>query len=175
MQENDRKPEEEGTTERQGSGTADEKLVAEEEKSASYLANWQRTQADFINYKRRIEQERETFARSANASLIISLLPVLDDFESAFEHAPHRGKEKGTWIEGIRMVERKLRTALETFGLKPIEAVGEPFDPNLHEAVRQDSGEEGKVVAEVRKGYMLNDRVLRPSMVVVGNGEKEED
>lgn len=149
-------------------------LSEERERAAGYLANWQRAQADFVNYKRRIEQEREDFARSSHAALILSILHVLDDLERALSSIPHR-QERQPWVEGVRMVERKLRNTLEAQGVTAIEALGQPFDPNYHEAVRQDRGEEGIVVQEMRKGYMLYDKVLRPSMVVVGNGEKEEE
>ena len=149
-------------------------LAEEEEKAEGYLANWQRSQADFINYKRRIEQEREDINKFASSVQLLSLLPILDDLERAFAAIPHR-QDKLAWVEGIRMVERKLRTSLEAQGLTPIQARGEPFDPNYHEAVRQDKGEEGIVIEEVRRGYIFHDKVLRPSMVVVGNGEKEEN
>ncbi|MFQ6122865.1 MAG: nucleotide exchange factor GrpE [Dehalococcoidales bacterium] len=148
-------------------------LAEEKKKAESYLANWQRTQADFINYKRRNEQEREDFNKFANANLMLSLLPVLDDLERAFAHVPPR-LAKLTWVDGIRLIERKLRTSLEAQGLTQIKALWEPFDPNLHEAVRQDKGKEGIVIEEIRKGYKFHDRVIRPSMVVVGNGEEEE-
>ena len=149
-------------------------LSEEREKAEVYLANWQRAQADFTNYKRRIEQEREDFAKSSNAALILGIIPVLDDLERAFSTIPHR-QQKQPWVEGVRMVERKLRSTLEAQGLASIEALGKPFDPNYQEAVRQDKGEEGIVIEEMRKGYMLHEKVLRPSMVVVGNGEKEEN
>jgi molecular chaperone GrpE len=179
MQEKDREEVEEQPQETEAAGQEDAqslKKALEEEraKAEGYFASLQRAQADFINYKRRIEQEREDFARSSNAALILSLLPVLDDLQMAIAAAPQR-REKHSWLEGIRMVERKLQTALELYGVKPIEAVGKPFDPNYHEAVRQDRGEDGMVVEEMRKGYMLNDKVLRPSMVVVGNGEGEKE
>ncbi len=148
-------------------------LAEEKEKAESYLANWQRTQADFINYKRRNEQEREDFNKFTNANLVLSLLPVLDDLERALDSIPPRSA-KLTWVDGIRLIERKLRTSLETQGLTPIKALGEPFDPNFHEAVRQDKGKEGIVIEELQKGYKLYDRVIRPTMVVVGNGEEAE-
>jgi molecular chaperone GrpE len=148
-------------------------LTEEKEKAENYLANWQRAQADFINYKRRIEQEREDFNKFANAALILSLLPILDDMERAFDSIPPR-LAKHSWIDGVKLIERKLRASLEAQGLKPIEAVGEPFDPNFHEAVRQDKGKEGIVIEEMQKGYMLNDKLLRPSKVVVGTGEEAE-
>ncbi len=147
-------------------------LAAEKKKAEEYLANWQRAQADFINYKRYAEQEREEIGRFANSSLMLSILPGLDDFERAFAAIPPR-LAKQSWVEGMKLIERKLQTILETQGLSPIKALGEPFDPNLHEAVRQDKGKDGFVIEEVQKGYKFRDRVIRPTKVVVGNGEEE--
>jgi len=149
-------------------------LAEAEKKTEEYLANWQRAQADFINYKRRNEQERQDFSRFANAELMLSLLPALDDLERALNSVPPAKSAKHSWLEGIRLVERKFKSSLEARGLTPIKALGEPFDPNFHEAVRQDKGKEGIVIEEFQKGYMLGDRVLRPAKVVVGNGEEEE-
>ena len=137
------------------------------------LAGWQRAQADFINYKKRSEQEKGEMGQFANSVLMLNLLPVLDDLERAFISVPPR-LAKLSWVDGIRLIERKLWASLEAQGLSQIKALGEPFDPNLHEAVRQDKGKEGMVIEEVQKGYILNDRVIRPTMVVVGNGEEEE-
>ena len=152
--------------------TLKQALAEEKGKAEGYLANWQRTQADFINYKRRSEQEKEEIGKFVNATLMLSLLPVLDDLERAFKSiSPELAKL--TWIDGIRLIERKLGANLEAQGLSQIKAQGEPFDPNLHEAVRHGKGEEGIVVEELQKGYKLHDRVIRPTMVVVGNGEEE--
>ncbi len=148
-------------------------LAAEKAKAESYLANWQRTQADFINYKRRNEQERKEFHKFANTTLILSLLPFLDDLERALAAIP-RKSARLPWVEGIRLIERKFRTLLEAQGLTPIKALGKPFDPTRHEAVRQDKGKEGMVIEELQKGYKLDDKVIRPTMVVVGNGEEAE-
>ena len=148
-------------------------LAEEKKKAEEYLANWQRAQADFINYKRRIEQEKDEFYKFANAALILSLLPILDDLERAFGSIPPRLAKHG-WMDGVRLIEQKLRTSLEAQGLTPIKALGEPFDPRFHEAIRQDKGKEGIIIEEFQKGYMLGDRVLRPTKVVVGNGEEAE-
>ena len=148
-------------------------LAEEKEKAEGYLANWQRAQADFINYKRRSEQEKEEISKFANAVLMGSLLPILDDLERAFiSIPPHLAKL--TWVEGIGLIERKLQASLEAQGLSPIKALGEPFDPKLHEAAMHSKGKEGMVIEELQKGYKLQDRVIRPAMVVVGNGEEEE-
>lgn len=154
--------------------TLKQALAEEKAKAEANLANWQRSQADFINYKRRSEQEKEEIGKFANSILMLSLLPILDDLERAFESIPNH-LAKLTWVDGIRLIERKLQASLEAQGLSPIKAMGEPFDPKLHEATMYRKGEEGIVIEELQKGYMLHDRVIRPAMVVVGNGEKEDE
>jgi molecular chaperone GrpE len=148
-------------------------LDEEKVKAQDYLANWQRSQADFINYKKRIEQERNETIKFANAMLTLDLLPVLDDLERALDNVTP--KLAGfTWVDGIGLIYRKLRAILEGHGLTEIKALGQPFDPNLHEAVLYGDGEEGKVIEELQKGYKLHDRVLRPTLVKVGKGKEEK-
>lgn len=149
-------------------------LADGKEKAEGYLANWQRAEADLINYKRRSEQEKEEIGKFANATFMFSLLPILDDLERAFASVPPR-LAKLNWVDGVRLIERKLRAIMEAQGLSQIKAIGEPFDPNLHEAVMHSKGEEGIVIDELQKGYKLHDRVIRPAMVVVGNGEEKEE
>jgi len=153
--------------------TLKEALAKEKTKAEANLANWQRAQADFINYKRRSEQEKEEISKFANTVLMLSLLTILDDLERAFTSIPPK-LAKLTWLDGIRLIERKLQASLEAQGLSPIKALGEPFDPRFHEAVRQDEGKEGIVTEELQRGYKFYDRVIRPAMVVVGNGKEEE-
>jgi molecular chaperone GrpE len=148
-------------------------LQQEKEEAQRFLANWQRAEADFVNYKRRVEQERGEAMRVANAALIINILPVLDDLERALVSLDIRLVGL-TWFDGIRLIYRKLQLVLENAGVSQIEAEGQPFDPRFHEAVMYGEGEEGKVVAEVQRGYKLNDRVLRPAMVVVGKGKEQK-
>ena len=148
-------------------------LVEEKEKAENYLANWQRAQADFVNYKRRSEQDKEELSKFANLALMLGFLPVLDDLERALASIPPELAEV-SWVDGIKLIEHKLRAGLEVQGLSPVEALGKPFDPHLHEAIRQDKGKEGIVIEEVQKGYKFHDRVIRPSKVVVGNGEEVE-
>ena len=148
-------------------------LAEEQAKAEANLAGWQRTQADFMNFKRRSEQEREEFIRFANASLMLEILPVLDDLERALEHVPAK-LASIAWVDGVNLIYRKFKATLEAQGLTQIEALGKPFDPNLHEAVRQDKGKEGIIIEEILKGYQLHDKVIRPTMVVVGNGEDAE-
>jgi len=146
-------------------------LQDEREKAERYLANWQRAEADFINYKKRSEQERSGTAESANAALVKDLLPVLDDLERALGNVPEDFDDP-TWVEGVKLIYRKLKGVLEERGLEEIVAEGEEFDPNIHEAVMCVEGEEGKVCEEVQKGYRFRDRLLRPSMVKVGKEEE---
>ena len=148
-------------------------LTEEKEKAEKNLANWQRAQADFSNYKRRTDQEKEELGKFANSGLILNLLPFLDDLELALGSVPPELAEV-SWVNGVKQIERKFLASLEKQGVSVIKAVGEHFDPRLHEAVKEDAGKEGVITQEVQRGYKLNDKVLRPSRVVVGNGESEE-
>ena len=145
-------------------------LFEEKERSERYLANWQRAQADFINYKKRAEQEKKETVEFANSELILNLLTVVDDLERAFVSLPPR-LSKSSWIEGIELIHNKLKGILEAHGLTEISAKGKPFDPRWHEAVMHQEGEEDIVIEEIQKGYKLKDRVLRPSKVIVGKGK----
>ena len=149
-------------------------LAEETAKVEANLAGWQRAQADFINYKRRTEQEKEEISQFTRAMLILDLLPALDDLERAFAAIPPR-LTKASWVDGIRLIWNKLQTTLEAQGLSEIKVAEEPFDPHLHEAVRQDRGREGMVIEELQKGYKFRDKVIRPSKVVVGSGKEEPE
>jgi molecular chaperone GrpE len=169
IQNNEAEPEAEGTDDIDSLKQA---LAEEQNKAAENFANWQRAQADFINFKRRTEQERLEFNRYANAALALEMLTALDDLERALEVIPPK-LAKNDWVEGIRLVERKFKSSLDGQGITPMESLGEPFDPNYHEAMRQDKGKEGIITEVFQKGYMMGDKVLRPAKVVVGNGEEE--
>jgi molecular chaperone GrpE len=149
-------------------------LSEERARAESYLAQWQRAQADYLNLKRRSEQEKGEMTKFANSMLILNLLPVLDDLERAL-NSVSTTLAGLTWVEGIRLIYRKLEAVLQAQGISEIKAVGESFDPNLHEAVFHREGEEGIVLEEVQKGYKLHDRVIRPTMVVVGQGQAKEE
>ncbi len=152
-------------------------LEEEKAKAERYMDNWRRAEADFDNYRKRTEQEKDEVIRFANTALILNLLSILDDFERAFNSLP--AKLAGfSWVDGMRLVYRKLQATLEAQGVSPIKAEGENFDPAIHEAVAQGEGEEGKVIGEVQKGYKLHNRLIRPALVMVGKGkegEKEEE
>lgn len=152
--------------------TLADQLAKAQGDAQKYLDNWRRAEADFQNYKRRAEQERDDLRRFAGVALISNLLPIVDDLERAFGSLDG-GLAGLTWLDGLRLIYRKLVMLLENAGVKPIEASGQPFDPRYHEAVAHIDGEDGKVLSEVQRGYMLHDRVLRPAMVVVGKGTEE--
>lgn len=138
----------------------------------------QRERADFANYRRRNEAERADFARFAKTELITKLLEVLDNFDRALEHVPDDQKGQ-PWVEGIWLVERRLRDILASEGLEEIGSVGMPFDPYIHEAIGHVDSDapEGTVVDEIRKAYKLHDRVIRPALVTVAKaptGVEEE-
>ena len=151
-----------------------EQLKAEQEKSRGYYASWQRTQADLENVRKRVQQERGESLDLANSILVTKLLSAMDDLELAFSR-PASEMRKAAWIEGARISFAKLKSALLSEGMKPIDAVGQAFDPRLHEAVMKRPGPEGIVLEEIRKGYVLNGRLLRPSLVVVGEEEDNID
>lgn len=146
------------------------KLLEEERaKSAEYLDSWRRAAADFANYKKRSEKDMGDLTKFTNQMLITRLLPVLDDFDRAFQTLPENLRGL-TWIDGIMLILRKLRAIVEAEGLTPIDAEGKPFDPNIHEAViheESETHEDGTVISELQKGYRLHDRVLRPTLVKV--------
>ena len=150
-----------------------EQLSKAKEEAQKFRENWHRAEADFQNFKRRTEQEREELRRFGNVSIIINLLPILDDFERAFASLDSHLAGL-SWFDGILLIYRKLRQLLENAGVRPIETEGQAFDPRFHEAVAHIEGEEGKVVSEVQRGYKLHDRVLRPAMVVVGKGKAQQ-
>src|SRR5207237_2670436 len=141
------------------------KLASElEEAQARHL----RLAADFENYKKRARQEQLETIEYAAATLAERLLPVLDDAQRALEHAPE-GTDEG-WLRGVRLTFQHLEEALASVGVQPIEAVGRPFDPSLDEAIgseESDQHPDDTVLAELRKGYRMHDRVLRPALVKV--------
>lgn len=136
--------------------------------------NWERllrTTADFDNFKKRAAREKIEAAQYANYSLIQKLLPVLDNFEMALAAAQNAGGDKlGSLQSGVQMIQQQLRSALAEAGLEEIDAAGKPFDPNFHEAISQQESAavpEGNVLQQLRKGYRLKDRLLRPATVIV--------
>ena len=131
-----------------------------------------RLQADFDNYRKRIDRERKDWAVYANEKLLKDLLPALDNFELGLANGV-KANAPDALIEGLRLVQRQLEGALEKSGVTPIDAEGQPFDPNLHEAItHMPSADvpEGTVLAQTRRGYRMGDKLLRAAQVVVSSG-----
>ena len=146
-----------------------EQLRAE---AALNLDRYQRAVADLANYRRRKDQETLRIGRQTRRAVLQSFLPVVDDFERAL--AAVDGDNAGAeWVEGFRLIERKLWSVLETEGVRPMAAVGTRFDPSFHEAVEVENGvaNADTVVAEYRRGYFIGDEILRPAMVKVGQAD----
>jgi molecular chaperone GrpE len=153
-----------------------ERVAALEREAAEARAGWQRSAADFANYRRRTEQEREATLGLANEMLLLKLLAVVDDFDRALAQMPRELEHLG-WIEGIWLVERKLRALLESEGVTPIEAAGKPFDPREHEAVvheETNAAPDETVIGELQRGYRIRDRVLRPALVSVAKNTGQQ-
>lgn len=141
---------------------------AGDQRVADLVSDLQRMTADFANYRKRNEAERAEFARFAKADLIARLLDVLDGYDRALATVPEELKTQ-PWVEGMWLVERKLRQILEAEGLEPVDSIGKPFDPYQHEAVAHIESDqpEGTVIDEHQKAYRLHDRVIRPALVTV--------
>lgn len=158
--------------EREGEKTSEELPVDEKDQLVAELKDmndkYVRLYAEFENYKKRVNKDKEELVRYSNESLIYELLPVIDNLEMALKHSSNN--ISAGLIEGIEITLKELQRTLEKFGLAPIEADGKSFDPSVHHAmiqVERDDIDEKTVVEEFRKGYMLWDKVLRPSLVAV--------
>ncbi|HIJ97087.1 MAG TPA: nucleotide exchange factor GrpE [Desulfuromonadales bacterium] len=153
--------------------TLEEQLIAKEKESRENWDRFLRERADLENYRKRVSREKEELLAYGTKSFIEEILPVVDSLERALAHASEDGI--GAVVEGIRMTHGMLLTALKKFNVTPIEAAGTPFDSAFHQAMSQvpsDEHEPNTVVEEYQKGYMLKDRLLRPSMVTVATAIK---
>lgn len=148
-----------------------EELKKQAAQAAEHWNNLLRTTADFDNFRKRVARERQDLIRYASDGLMQKLIPVLDNFEAALAATSNAGEDAAKSLQtGVAMIHQQLRTALADSGLKEIDAAGQPFDPNFHEAVAQEASEalpEGQVVRQLRRGYQLHDRLLRPASVIV--------
>lgn len=152
-----------------------EKLKDTEQKSQENYDLYMRTYAEMENVKRRGVKEREELAKFANESLIKEILPVIDSLEKALSHVEDGSNPSGL-AEGIKLTLNGLMTTLEKAGLEEVEAMGKPFDPHFHEAISQqadDAVPPKHVIMEMQKGYLLNGRLIRPSMVVISQGNSD--
>ncbi len=146
-----------------------QELEAARAEARQNLDGWQRALAEFQNYKKRVERDREKTQQEITGRVLLRYLEVLDDLELALKNAPKRGKG-AEWAKGIELIYRKLRNLLEAEGVQPIDAEGRFFDHNLHEAISHEEAEgfeSGQIIEVVRQGYRLGDRVLRPALVRV--------
>jgi molecular chaperone GrpE len=137
-----------------------------------YYDRFLRKSAEFENYRKRVERERREQADHTVTDLLLDLLNVVDDFERAL--AVDAGEQSEGYRKGVELIYAKLQDLLRRRGVKPLEALGADFDPNVHQAVAQepsDAHREGEVIEEMRRGYMLGDRLLRPAMVKVASRE----
>ncbi len=135
-----------------------------------FLEHLQRMKAEFDNYRKRVQREREDLVKSANSELIADLLEIVDNLHRALDAAQETGEQRGSLAQGVEMTAQMLFGVLSARGLKPIPGLGEPFDPTVHEAVSTEVRPEiqpGIVVQEWQKGYWLGDKVIRPAKVVV--------
>ncbi len=148
--------------------------TAEQERD-QFLALVQQTRADFENYQKRVQRDMAQERRYAQKPLALDLLSALDNLERATAAAQQAG-ETGPLVQGVAMVHTQLLDALRRHGITPIEALGQPFDPNRHQAVMQQPSAEhppGTVVQVLQQGFMIHDRVLRPATVVVSKGRDQ--
>ena len=167
------------TSEAEQTGLADERadqldqltqqLAAEQRKSEEYLDLLRRTQADFINYKRRTGQGQNEERITAQVALLDQVLPVLDDLGRALESTPPELANQ-SWVQGIMLIARSLMSVLEQLGVRQVGRPGEQFDPRWHEALamqEQPGTREGTILQVTRPGYALGERVIRPAQVIV--------
>ena len=171
---------EQGTVEEQPAADADgepaddlavllDELEETKAQAAEYLDGWQRAQADFSNYKKRMKREQAQIYQTTTGSIIKHYLDIIDDLDLALKNRPEDG-DGASWANGIELIYRKLLTILENEGVAPMEVEGELFDPNFHEAITSepnDDYESGQIIEVIKNGYLIGERVLRPAMVRV--------
>lgn len=140
-----------------------------EAKTEEYLDGWQRSRAEFANYKKRILREQAQIHQAARGEVIKLYLDIADDLERALEKKP-AGGEGDIWATGIEIIFQKLISRLESEGIRPMDALGQEFDPNIHEAIMKEESEEhesGQIIEVMQEGYWIGDKVLRPAQVRV--------
>lgn len=144
-----------------------------EQKIAELTAGWQRTQADFDNFRRQSAEEKMRIIKSANSNIVSDLLPVLDNFQLAAKHVPAELADNA-WAQGIKQIEKQLEDILASEGLEPVGNIGEEFDPSFHEAVEHVASDkpEDEIVEVVLRGYKMDGDLIRPAKVKVSSGAK---
>jgi molecular chaperone GrpE len=166
-----------GEVEKPEEATVEERLAQKEREAQENYNKWLRTLAELENYKKRQEREKADLCKFAQESLIRGLLPVLDNIDRAIEHS-RVNNVPASFIEGLELARKSFWGVLQKNGVEVINTVGEKFDPNFHEAIMQQEDpevEENTITSEAQKGYLLHDRLLRPSMVVVAKKSAIEE
>ncbi len=146
-----------------------EKIAQAEQKSKEHFEGWQRERADFLNYRKRVERENAQLHQNLTGQIIKKYLVILDDLDRALKSRPTQG-EGAVWADGVELIYRKLNMVIDGEGVKIIPAEGAMFDPSLHEAISNEESpdhQSGEIIEVVTKGYMINERVLRPALVRV--------
>ncbi|MGQ9681715.1 MAG: nucleotide exchange factor GrpE [Anaerolineae bacterium] len=164
-------PADEAPAEQSEATAPEDELAKAKALAADYLDQWRRTAAEFANYRKRMDREREDMTRFASALLIGKLLPVLDDFERAMATLPADLRHL-SWVEGVFLIQRKMEATLEAEGVTRMTTVGQAFDPQRHEAIMREETTaypDGQIIAELQRGYEMHGRVLRPALVKVAS------
>jgi molecular chaperone GrpE len=154
-------------------GELQQRVERAEREASENRSAWERSAADFANYRRRTQQQREDELGLANEGLLLKLLAVADDLDRAVAHVPAE-LQSSPWVEGINAIDRKVRSLLDSEGVTPIDVAGSPFDPRIHEAVFHEETADvpdGHVTNELQRGYRIRDRVLRPALVAVAKND----
>lgn len=170
-----KKETEKKTSEIKMTGEEFDELKKKAEERDEYYNKWLKVHAEYDNTRKRIEKEKFDHMKFANEDIVSQLFPIVDNFDMAFE-AMEKAEDKAAVMDGIKLVQKEFHRILEDNGVKRIETRGKQFDPNVHEAVLAvETGEypDGEIIEEVRAGYMLNDRLLRPAQVKVAKNEKK--
>ena len=152
----------------------DKKEIAED--TTDYKDKWLRSLADYENLQKRLEKEKIDTIKFSNQMIIMELFPIMDSFDSAIASID-KSKDKESFLQGLKMLQKEFHRVLEANGLKKMKTIGEKFDPNIQEALEEVESSkfpEGIIVEEIRSGYTLNDRLLRPAIVKVSKGKKED-
>lgn len=156
----------------EASGTSQNQADALAQDRAALYDQLLRRQAEFENYRKRMERERGEVYQRARAEVLLELLPVLDNFERALSSFESAGGDSEAFLQGVQLIHKQLKDAVTRLGLQPVESVGQTFDPHLHEAVTMeasDEHEENTIIEEFERGYKLGDRLLRPAKVKVAS------
>ncbi len=146
-------------------------LIEAQQQAKANEDGWQRARAEFANYKKRTERERSELFQRAALDILKALLPIIDDFDRAFESVPE-GLREDPWLGGVSMIQRKFLTLLEQYEVEAMDPTGQAFDPNLHQAIgleESDEVESGHVIETLQKGYCAGDKVLRLALVKVAS------